>query len=306
MKSAVATLVAVLVLSITASADDKGWKEMSAKDLEDAIAKKAVTVVDNNGPDVYAKNHVPGAINASPKDFPESILPKDKAALVVFYCANEKCHACHVGADRAVSLGYTNVRILPIGIAGWVAGKHAVETGAPAMGAGSDVAKEPTSPLDFTVKDIEGNDVKLSDFKGKVVIIVNVASKCGNTPQYKDLEATYGKYKEKGLVVLGFPANEFGGQEPGTDKEIKEFCTATYKVTFPMFSKVVVKGDGICPLYKFLTDEKLDKGFSGEIGWNFAKFIVGRDGKVVKRLDPKTKVTADEVVKAIEAELGKK
>jgi glutathione peroxidase len=155
------------------------------------------------------------------------------------------------------------------------------------------------------MKSIDGKDVKLSDYKGKVVLLVNVASKCGLTPQYADLEAAYGKYKDKGLVVLGFPANEFGGQEPGTDAEIKEFCTGKYNVSFPMFSKVVVKGDAICPLYKFLTDDKSDPGFSGEIKWNFTKFLVSREGKVVKRIEPKSKITEDDAVKAIEAELDK-
>ncbi|MCE9584387.1 MAG: glutathione peroxidase [Planctomycetes bacterium] len=155
------------------------------------------------------------------------------------------------------------------------------------------------------MKGIDGKEVKLSSFKGKVLVVVNVASKCGLTPQYAELESLYEKYKDKGLVVLGFPANEFGAQEPGTDAEIKDFCEQKYSVKFPMFSKIVVKGDGIHDLYKFLTGEKTNPGMSGEIKWNFTKFLVSREGKVVKRVEPKVKVTEEDVVKAIEAELEK-
>ncbi len=171
--------------------------------------------------------------------------------------------------------------------------------------AGPGAAEKEEGVLGFTMKDIDGKDVKLSDFKGKVLLMVNVASKCGLTPQYKDLQAAFEKYKEKGLVVLGFPANEFGAQEPGTEKEIKEFCTTKYQVTFPMFAKIVVKGDGIHPLYKHLTGEATNPGMSGDIKWNFTKFLVSREGKVVKRIEPKTKVTDEEVVKAVEAELAR-
>ena len=167
-------------------------------------------------------------------------------------------------------------------------------------------APEEKGVLLFTMKDIDGKEVKLSDYKGKVLLLVNVASKCGLTPQYKDLEAAYQKHKEKGLVILGFPANQFGGQEPGTDPEIKAFCTSKYEVSFPMFSKITVKGDGIHPLYKFMTDEKTNPGMSGDIKWNFTKFLVNREGKVVKRIEPKTKVTEEDAVKAIEAELDRK
>ena len=137
--------------------------------------------------------------------------------------------------------------------------------------------------LDFTLKDIDGKPVKLARYAGSVIIMVNVASKCGNTKQYATLEKLYEKYKEKGLVVLAFPANNFGGQEPGNEKTIKEFCEATYKVKFPLFSKVSVKGDDKTPLYKFLTAKETDEKFAGEIDWNFAKFIVNRKGEVVNR-----------------------
>jgi glutathione peroxidase len=162
-----------------------------------------------------------------------------------------------------------------------------------------------SGPLDFTMKDIDGKDVDLAKtYKGKVVLMVNVASKCGLTPQYEELEKLYEGYKARGLVILGFPANEFGAQEPGTEKEIKEFCTSKYKVTFPMFSKIVVKGEGIHPLYKFLTEKETDPAYAGVIQWNFTKFLVGRDGKLAARFEPKTTPSSKEVVAAIEAALG--
>ncbi len=162
------------------------------------------------------------------------------------------------------------------------------------------------SPLDFKVKSIDGQDVDLSKYKGEVLLIVNVASKCGLTPQYEQLEAVYTKYKGKGFEVLGFPANEFLAQEPGTDAEIKQFCSSKYNVDFPMFSKIVVKGDGIHPLYAYLTSVATEPEDAGAISWNFEKFLINRDGKVVKRFSPRTKPDAPEIVEAIEAELAKK
>ena len=138
------------------------------------------------------------------------------------------------------------------------------------------------------------------------MLIVNVASKCGNTPQYKALEELYKKYGDKGLVVLGVPANEFGHQEPGTNAEIAQFCTSKYNVTFPMLAKVVVKGEGITPLYQYLTSKETDPKFAGDIKWNFTKFLISRDGKIVDRFEPKVKPDTPEVVKAIEAQLAKK
>ncbi|MGN6627450.1 MAG: glutathione peroxidase, partial [Tepidisphaeraceae bacterium] len=134
--------------------------------------------------------------------------------------------------------------------------------------------------LAFTMKDIDGHDVNLADYKGKVVMIVNVASRCGFTPQYKGLEAIYEKYKDKGFVILGFPANNFKSQEPGSDADIKAFCTAKYNVSFPMFSKISVKGDDKAPLYQFLTQSETAGDFGGEIGWNFTKFLVDRNGQL--------------------------
>jgi glutathione peroxidase len=161
-------------------------------------------------------------------------------------------------------------------------------------------------PLQFTVKDIDGKDVDLSKYKGKAVLIVNVASKCGNTPQYAQLQELHKKYADKGLVVLGFPANEFRSQEPGTNEQIKEFCTSKYGVEFPMFSKIVVKGDGQAPLYQYLTSSQTNPKHAGEITWNFEKFLIGKDGQIANRFKPRTKPDAPEVVQAIEAELAKK
>ncbi len=155
----------------------------------------------------------------------------------------------------------------------------------------------------FKMKTIDGKYQPLVDYKGKVLLVVNTASFCGNTPQYEGLEALYKKYKDKGLVILGFPANEFGQQEPGTDTEIKTFCTGNYHVDFPMYSKIVVKGEGIHPLYSWL----LAKATRHEdVEWNFAKFLVNRNGQVAGRFSPKTQPTDPKVLEAIETELAKK
>jgi glutathione peroxidase len=173
-----------------------------------------------------------------------------------------------------------------------------------------EIVKPPTdkpadkTPLQYTVKDIDGKEVNLADFKGKVVMIVNVASKCGNTPQYAPLEATYEKYKGKGLVILGFPANNFGAQEPGSNEQVKEFCTATYHVKFPMMAKISVKGDDKVDLYKFLTDPATNGEFAGEIEWNFGKFLVDRNGAVIARFNPRTKPDDPKVIKAVEKALA--
>lgn len=161
------------------------------------------------------------------------------------------------------------------------------------------------SALNFKMKSLDGKDVDLSKYKGKVVLIVNVASQCGNTPQYKGLEDLHEKFAGEGLAVLGFPANEFGKQEPGSDEEIAEFCDKNYGVKFDMFSKVVVKGEGQCPLYKHLTSKQTDPKFGGDVTWNFEKFLIGRDGQVAARFSPKTKPESKEVVSAIERELAK-
>jgi glutathione peroxidase len=156
---------------------------------------------------------------------------------------------------------------------------------------------------DFEMADIDGQKTPLKNFKGKVILVVNVASKCGNTPQYKDLQELYGKYKGKGFVVLGFPANNFKQQEPGSNAEIKEFCSTTFGVTFPMFSKISVKGDDIHPLYKWLTSKENNPEFAGDIRWNFDKFLADAGGKIIARFTPKTKPLDEKVIEAIEKAL---
>ncbi|MEO6588562.1 MAG: glutathione peroxidase [Pyrinomonadaceae bacterium] len=155
---------------------------------------------------------------------------------------------------------------------------------------------------DFSMNDIEGKKADLSQYKNKVSLIVNTASKCGNTPQYEGLQKIYDKYKDQGFVILGFPANNFMGQEPGTDKEIKDFCTLKYNVTFPMFSKISVKGDDQDAFYSYLTNEKAQ--FPGDITWNFEKFLVDEKGEVIARFSPKTKPEDPQIITAIEKALN--
>jgi len=157
---------------------------------------------------------------------------------------------------------------------------------------------------DIPLKDIDGKDTSLKAYQGKVLLIVNVASKCGLTPQYKALEAVYGKYKDKGFVVLGFPCNQFNGQEPGSNAEIKQFCSAKYSVTFPLFDKLDVNGPARHPLYVALAGE--GSPFPGDIKWNFGKFLISRDGQILKRFEPRTVPDAPEVTAAIEAALDTK
>lgn len=159
------------------------------------------------------------------------------------------------------------------------------------------------SIYDFTLKDIDHKEVNLGQFKGKVVLVVNVASRCGFTPQYEGLQKVYLKYKDRGFVILGFPANNFMAQEPGTDEEIKTFCSTKYNVTFPIFSKISVKGDDIHPLYKFLTSKETNPEFGGDIKWNFSKFLLDRSGKIIARFEPKVTPESDAVTQAIERAL---
>jgi glutathione peroxidase len=154
----------------------------------------------------------------------------------------------------------------------------------------------------FTLNSIDGKPAPLAEYKGKVVLLVNVASQCGYTPQYSALEAIYEKYKDQGFVILGFPANNFGAQEPGTNEEIKTFCTRKYSVTFPMYSKISVKGADQAPLYTYLTKET-GTGIAGDIKWNFTKFLVDRDGKVIQRFEPAVTPDSKEVTAAIEKQL---
>jgi glutathione peroxidase len=155
----------------------------------------------------------------------------------------------------------------------------------------------------FTLNSIDGKPAPLAEYKGKVILLVNVASQCGYTPQYNALEGIYEKYKDRGFVILGFPANNFGAQEPGTNEEIKTFCTRKYNVTFPMYAKISVKGPDQAPLYSYLTKET-GAGVTGEIRWNFTKFLVDREGKVVQRFEPAVTPDSKDVTSAIEKQLN--
>jgi glutathione peroxidase len=159
------------------------------------------------------------------------------------------------------------------------------------------------SIYDFTMNSIDGQSTPLSRYQGKVVLVVNVASRCGFTPQYAALEKVYEKYRHRGLVIVGFPANNFGGQEPGSNQEIKTFCSTKYNVTFPMMAKVSVKGDDKTPLYQFLTDKTTNPQTGGEIQWNFTKFLIGPDGRPVARFEPNVTPDDPQVTTAIEKEL---
>lgn len=167
-------------------------------------------------------------------------------------------------------------------------------------------AEKATGPLDFSMTNIEGKDVPLTQYKGKVVLIVNVASRCGLTPQYEQLQELHDKYAEQGLAILAFPANDFMKQEPGTNLEIKQFCQTRFGVEFDLFAKIAVRGKDMHELYKFLTSKKLNEKFGGPIKWNFTKFLIDRDGKVVNRFEPRVKPDAPEAIAAIEAALAAK
>jgi glutathione peroxidase len=161
-----------------------------------------------------------------------------------------------------------------------------------------------TTVHEFSHPTIDGHAKELSDYRGKVLLVVNVASRCGLTPQYAALEDLYRGMKDRGLEVLGFPCNQFAGQEPGTEAEIKQFCETKFDVSFPLFSKLDVNGDKRHPLYAWLTAQATTPEGPGDVKWNFAKFLIGRDGKVVARFGPTTAPTAPAVVNAIEAALG--
>lgn len=171
---------------------------------------------------------------------------------------------------------------------------------------GSSTHEDPmteTSVLDFTMKSIDEKDVPLASYRGKVLLIVNVASRCGHTKQYAGLQKLYDTYRERGFEVLAFPANNFMGQEPGTNAEIREFCSTTYGVTFPMFSKISVKGDDQHPLYRFLTSESTNPKFAGNVKWNFQKYLVNRHGEVIAKFAPGDEPMSADVVSAVEAAL---
>jgi glutathione peroxidase len=166
---------------------------------------------------------------------------------------------------------------------------------------GAQMPPQSSSIYDFTMNDIDGKPVPLSQFRGKTVLLVNTASFCGNTPQYSDLQTMYERYQSKGFEILAFPANNFGQQEPGTNEEIKGFCFTKYSLTFPLFSKISVKGSDKHPLYRYLTEES---PFPGEVEWNFQKYLVDSKGTVVGRYHHRTKPTSDEIVRDIEDTLA--
>lgn len=174
--------------------------------------------------------------------------------------------------------------------------------------ANADEPKEKavTTPavLDFEMETIDGDEINLGQYHGDVVLMVNVASKCGLTPQYKALQKLHEDYAEAGLSILGFPANNFGKQEPGSDDEIATFCEKNYGVEFDLFSKISVAGEDQAPLYNFLTSKKTNPDFAGKIGWNFEKFLVSRDGQVIARFAPRTKPNAKEMIQAIKEALA--
>jgi glutathione peroxidase len=172
--------------------------------------------------------------------------------------------------------------------------------------AGTAEDKPVSSPLDQKMKDLDGKDFDLARLKGKVVLVVNVASECGYTKQYAGLQELFARHEKDGLVILGVPSNQFGGQEPGTDEDIKKFCTTQYKVTFPLLSKVDVKGEKKVPLYQALTAATAKDGKVEEVGWNFEKFLIGRDGKVVGRFKSAVAPNAEELTRAIKTELDKR
>ena len=159
--------------------------------------------------------------------------------------------------------------------------------------------------LNFKATTIDGEKADLEDYEGNVVLVVNTASQCGLTPQYAGLQELFAKYEEKGFVVLGFPCNQFGSQEPGSDSDIKQFCSSKYSVSFPMFSKIDVNGDQAAPIYKYLTSKDAKPAGKGEISWNFEKFLIDREGNLVNRFAPRTKPDDAELVKSIESELAK-
>jgi glutathione peroxidase len=171
--------------------------------------------------------------------------------------------------------------------------------------AAGTTAAHAASIYDYTMRSIDGESVSLKSYSGKVVLLVNVASRCGFTPQYAGLEALYEKYKDRGLVIVGVPANNFASQEPGTNEEIKKFCSMKYNVTFPMMAKVSVLGDDETPLYKFLTDKSANPKVGGDIKWNFTKFLFDRSGKPVARFEPAVTPDSPEVQTAIESALAK-
>ncbi len=222
-------------------------------------------------------------------------------------CVRSLQRGCHRGwpvASGRVQVSWQKGGVVSSKWLAVVVGALAI-TCASAVVAEEKGAGKVASPLDFKMTSLDGKPVDLSQYKGKVVLIVNVASKCGYTPQYKGLEALHERYAKEGLVVLGVPANNFGRQEPGTNEQIAEFCQSKYHVGFDMLAKVSVKGDDQCPLYRYLTSSESDPKFAGPVKWNFEKFLISRNGEVVGRFRSKVEPGSPELVQAIENELKK-
>jgi glutathione peroxidase len=210
--------------------------------------------------------------------------------------ALQRSSACNLVEEVIMSVLRIAVSILVVGW-GLIAGLDAAQ----ANQEGLIMAAKATSIFDFTMDDIDGKPVNLDQYRGKVLLVVNTASFCGNTPQYSDLEKMYETYQEKGFEILAFPANNFGQQEPGTNQEIKNFCFTKYSLTFPLFSKISVKGEDKHPLYRYLTEQS---PFPGEVEWNFQKYLIDRSGKVVARYHHRTKPLSDEIVRGVETALS--
>jgi glutathione peroxidase len=174
------------------------------------------------------------------------------------------------------------------------------------LGAGEKATNKVPAVLKFKMTGIDGKQIDLTKYQGKVILFVNVASECGYTPQYKGLQALHAKYAKDGLVVLGFPCNDFGNQEPGDNAKIKEFCSKTYKVEFDLFAKIAILGNEPAPLYKYLTSKETNPKHAGPVRWNFEKFLIGRDGAIIARFASDVDPESDEVQKALQAELAKK
>ncbi|HMO90808.1 MAG TPA: glutathione peroxidase [Pirellulaceae bacterium] len=198
-----------------------------------------------------------------------------------------------------------NIGMLMIALAIGIQGNPAVAQSGESEAVENAESKDVPAALNFTMKSLDGEDIKLSDYQGKVILVVNVASKCGLTPQYEGLQELFSNHAKDGLVVLGFPCDQFRNQEFATDGEIKQFCSTKYGVEFPMFSKVKVNGDDQCGLYKYLTNLDLKPVGKGNISWNFEKFLIARDGQVVARFSPRTSPQDEELIKAIKEELAK-
>jgi len=191
----------------------------------------------------------------------------------------------------------------PLLLATLIAGMFAAALIAESDANKADQSKVPPV-LDFTMNRLNGEPAHLGQYAGRVVLIVNVASRCGQTPQYKGLQKLHEKYNEQGLDILGFPANEFGNQEPGSNEDIAAFCEKNYGVSFDMFAKVIVKGEGICDLYQYLTSKETNPDFAGDIKWNFEKFLIDRQGNIIARFPTRVQPDAEQVIRAIETALA--